>query len=108
MPSATEACCGIGRETIEAVHDNEQLIDRPCAYLGEKLTYLTNMERCQSLGGYPCDHIGPFHDWHNHEQVNEDCIDDYRASNSWLWDNVWHWTVSAFVGLFYRLSSCLI
>lgn len=91
LASATEACCGINRDTDKLVFDYPRRADRSCEYRGEKVTYATNAERCYNLGGSPCDLEGFLH-WN--ENSNQDCINDYRSSNNQIWDNIWHWTVS--------------
>ncbi|KAL3937927.1 MAG: hypothetical protein SGBAC_007063 [Bacillariaceae sp.] len=89
VASATEACCGINRDTDQLVFQNPRRADRSCEYLGEKVTFATNMDRCESLGGHPCDMEGFLH-WN--ENSNQECIHDIKSSNQHIWDNIWHWT----------------
>lgn len=94
LESATEACCGLGLETNQAVLDRPRHADRPCEYLGEKVTYETNVNRCYDLGGYPCDHVGFFQEWMGNAEANLECMKGIQSNLQNFWNNEWSWTTA--------------
>ena len=107
MPIATVACCGlhIGLDP-SSFFLSPTNADRPCEYMDERLTYLSNVNRCTSLGGYECDFEGYEH-W---TRRNSECIDNLSFNSDTPQNNLWSWTVSSTFCLFleYPWYNCSI
>jgi len=84
MPIATEACCGMDGRA-------DDIVNRPCEFKGERISYNSNTERCGALGGSHCD----FKAYEIEAFCDSDCCDHVGTSSSYPENNIWSWTTAS-------------
>ena len=83
---ASEICCGVNGLA-------NHVAGRPCKYVGERMTFDMNVQRCTDNGGFACDpdYFGP----NEFNCPNDKCCRFFRSYRPRPELNPFHWTTSS-------------